>query len=255
MQDKHNTQAPSGLQAAIIRPTDFEGQQTAVDARTLHAFLENGDGFHDWFKDRVQQYGFVEGIDYAPIKTENSVKIGRGRPAKDYALTIDMAKELAMVERNAKGKEARLYFIEMERQAKNLAIQVPQSLPEALRLAAELAERAEKQEAAIKALEPKAAFHDTVADAVDCHTVQEVAKMLNIGPNKFFDWLRANQILMTIGERRNIPYQEFIDRGYFRLIEKPWKDVHGECHTHQRTYVTGKGFIWLEKKFRESQAA
>jgi anti-repressor protein len=160
-----------------------------------------------------------------------------------------------MVERNAKGKEARLYFIEMERQAKNLAIQVPQSLPEALRLAAELAERTEKQEAVIKTLEPKAAFHDTVADAVDCHTVQEVAKMLNVGPNKFFDWLRANQILMTIGERRNIPYQEFIDRGYFRLIEKPWKDVHGEAHTHQRTYVTGKGFIWLEKKFRESQAA
>lgn len=83
-----------------------------VDARTLHSFLENADEFVHWFKDRVHQYGFEEGVDFLGIFPKNQ---GRGRPRTDYHVTLDTAKELAMVERNEKGRQIRRYFIECER--------------------------------------------------------------------------------------------------------------------------------------------
>jgi phage anti-repressor protein len=100
-----------------------------VDARTLHAFLEVGKDFSTWLKSRIKQYDFQENQDYIRIeKTTNNAlpKIGdgvnQGFQPIDYHLTLDMAKELSMVERNAKGKEARRYFIECE---KRLLGQVP----------------------------------------------------------------------------------------------------------------------------------
>jgi phage anti-repressor protein len=88
-----------------------------VNARDLHIFLEVGRDFSNWIKERIDQYEFVEDQDFvcSPISASN----GRGgHNRKDYHLTLDMAKELAMVERNEKGKQARQYFIECERAAK-----------------------------------------------------------------------------------------------------------------------------------------
>ena len=93
-----------------------EVQQT-VNARELHAFLEVRTRFNDWIASRINEYDFVENQDFVSF-TENPVKIQKGRPSKDYHITLDMAKELAMVERNDKGKQARQYFIECEKQAK-----------------------------------------------------------------------------------------------------------------------------------------
>ena len=92
-----------------------------VNARDLHAFLEVQTLFKDWIVRRIQDFGFEEGSDFCSFLSESS----GGRPAKEYALTIDMAKELSMVERNDKGKQARLHFIECERRAKALAPAVP----------------------------------------------------------------------------------------------------------------------------------
>jgi anti-repressor protein len=75
-----------------------------VDARELWEFLDVAKDFSTWLKDRIQQYGFVEGRDFSPILGKTS----GGRPTKEYALSLDMAKELSMVERNARGKQARL---------------------------------------------------------------------------------------------------------------------------------------------------
>lgn len=87
-----------------------------VDARELWLFLDSSRQFADWIKDRIVQYGFREGTDFTIHKTV------KGRAAStDYALSLDMAKELSMVERNARGKQARQYFIEMEKQAKEAA--------------------------------------------------------------------------------------------------------------------------------------
>ena len=80
----------------------------AVNARELHTFLEVQTRFNDWIAARITDYAFVENQDYVRF-TENSVKPQGGRPSIGYFISLDMAKELAMVERNEQGKEARRY--------------------------------------------------------------------------------------------------------------------------------------------------
>ena len=88
-----------------------------VNARELHEFLGVGKVFAAWIQDRIQQYEFVEGVDY--VVTVSKTGIRKNVTQKDYFITLDMAKELSMVERNAKGKQARQYFIQCERVAKS----------------------------------------------------------------------------------------------------------------------------------------
>lgn len=89
-----------------------------VNARELHAFLEVGKVFAAWIQERIEQFGFVENQDFIVISETGKNPKG-GRPSKEYFLALDMAKELSMVERNAKGKQARQYFIQCERVAKS----------------------------------------------------------------------------------------------------------------------------------------
>lgn len=90
-----------------------EAVQT-VNARELHAFLETDIRFNDWIARRISEYEFIENQDFI-IFTQKRVKIQRGRPSIEYHITLDMAKELSMVERNEKGREARKYFIACEK--------------------------------------------------------------------------------------------------------------------------------------------
>ncbi len=116
------------------------GHQTVqtVDGRTLHTFLEVQSDFRNWIKNRIEEYGFEDDKDFRSFFSEtpeegfgkNLPKPQGGRPSKEYALTLGMAKELAMVERNEKGRQARRYFIECER--KLLQIAGPRSEPAAL---------------------------------------------------------------------------------------------------------------------------
>jgi phage anti-repressor protein len=102
----------------LIKITEQDGRR-AVSARELHAFLESKQRFADWIKNRIEQYGFVENEDFATIhkimKRENARRQGATKLI-EYALTIDMAKELAMVEGNEKGRQARRYFIERDKE-------------------------------------------------------------------------------------------------------------------------------------------
>lgn len=90
-----------------------------VNARDLHAFLEITTRFNDWINRRITEYSFEENIDYIIVENLSYSNLSsaksRQRPMKDYCISIDMAKELSMVERNEKGKQARQYFIECER--------------------------------------------------------------------------------------------------------------------------------------------
>lgn len=96
-------------------------RQLLVNARDLHAFLEVGRDFSNWIKARIFDYDFMENQDFVVF-----AKIGEnpngGRPSTDYHLTLDMAKELAMVERSEKGKQARRYFIDCEKRLYALAV-------------------------------------------------------------------------------------------------------------------------------------
>jgi phage anti-repressor protein len=90
-----------------------------VDARTLHGRLGSQQEFANWFKQRVSRYGFRQGVDF--VVFDSSVRNSReGRPGVDYALTLDMAKELAMVERTEIGRQVRLYFIECEKRLREV---------------------------------------------------------------------------------------------------------------------------------------
>ena len=91
----------------------------------LHSFLESRQDFSTWIKARIEQYGFVENTDYLLHSFMEQLPSG-AKQKIDYHITIDMAKELAMVERNDKGREARKYFIECERRLKTGASNIPQ---------------------------------------------------------------------------------------------------------------------------------
>lgn len=95
----------------LIKITEQNGKR-AVSARDLHHFLEVKTAFKDWMP-RMLEYGFEEGVDFSSFLSESK----GGRPSIDCVLTIDTAKEIAMIQRTSKGKEARQYFIEMERVA------------------------------------------------------------------------------------------------------------------------------------------
>ena len=83
-----------------------------MNARELHVFLDSGQEFANWIKSRIADFGFIDGQDFLTIlsKTPNG-----GRPSREYYISLDMAKELSMVERNDKGRQARRYFIECEK--------------------------------------------------------------------------------------------------------------------------------------------
>ena len=98
-----------------------------VNARDLHSFLDVGKRFASWIVERIAEYGFVENQDFMIISQVRE-KIGRGRPAKDYHLTLDTAKELAMVERNEKGRQVRRYFIECEKRLRQQETKVEKVL-------------------------------------------------------------------------------------------------------------------------------
>src|SRR4028119_941188 len=96
-------------------PINHSESGPVVSARTLHGFLESRQEFTTWAKARLKQYDFQEGVDFLKILSKTS-----GRPSTDYALTLDTAKELAMVEANDKGKQARRYFIEKKKELRTL---------------------------------------------------------------------------------------------------------------------------------------
>ena len=115
-----------------ILPTTINGQASQmVDARVLHAFLEVGRDFSNWIKGRIEEFGFERGADFVSFGSPNSANQstrGGDRRSIDYLLTIDMAKELAMVERTAKGRQARRYFLDCERQLRQLQQSIPVNL-------------------------------------------------------------------------------------------------------------------------------
>ena len=104
----------------LIKITETNGQR-AVSARELHAFLESKQEFANWIKNRIEKYDLIENVDFVRLTNLSSESQGRGGQNKvEYALSIDAAKELSMVEGNDKGKQARKYFISCERKLKEV---------------------------------------------------------------------------------------------------------------------------------------
>ena len=145
--------------------------QQAVSARELYDFLQPTERFASWF-DRQLQYGFVDNQDYLGCEVFNALA---RQSLQDYFVTIDMAKEISMIQRSDKGKQARQYFIECERKAKQVvpAFQIPQTLGEALQLAANQALQIEQDA-------PKVNAYDKLIDSKNLKSVGDVAKSIGL---------------------------------------------------------------------------
>lgn len=215
---------------------DFSGERPAVSARELHEFLEVGTHFKDWFP-RMCEYGFAEGEDYTLLIFEHPQN---HQPTKDFAISIDMAKEICMIQRNEKGKLARQYFLQLEK-----AWNSPEKV---MARALQIADRKIKMlEAEKETNRPKVLFADSVAASNTSILVGELAKLLkqngvDTGQNRLFDWMRNNGYLIRReGTDYNMPTQRSMELGLFEIKETSITHSDGHITVNKTPKVTGKG--------------
>lgn len=214
-----------------------------VSARELHKAMEVTDRFSRWFA-RMTEYGFIENEDYTGVKSSTLVNNGAELELQDYEMSIDMAKHICMVQRTDKAKEVRQYLIDLEK-AWNTPEQV---MARALKVADQTIASLTLTVAEMK---PKADFFDAVADSKSAIPMNEVAKVLGVhgyGRNNLFEFLRNDGIL----DRNNIPYQRYVDCGWFRVIEQAYTK-NGEKHINFKTLVYQKGVDAIRKRISKGE--
>lgn len=219
-----------------------EEEVNSVNARDLHAFLENGDNFATWIKDRIAQYDFVAGADFQTF-SENSKK---GRPRVEYAITLDMAKELSMVERNEKGKRARQYFIDCERRANRDPVEVLND-PESMRgLLLTYSEKVIALEGKLEEVEPVLDAYDRIARSDGSLCVTDAAKDLQLRPKDLFQYLSAHGwIYRRDGNRHWLGYQSKTTQGLLEHKVTTTLLASGEEKINTQVRVTPKGLTRL----------
>ncbi|UOO93369.1 phage antirepressor KilAC domain-containing protein [Vitreoscilla stercoraria] len=225
-----------------------------ISARELYEFLEVKSRFNDWINNRIAEYAFIGNQDFVTF-TKTLVK---GRPATEYHITLAMAKELAMVERNEKGREARLYFIECERRLKQSQTpMIPQTLPEALRLAAAEAEKRMALESQLAVVAPKAMALDLISKADGDLCITDAAKTLDTQPRKLFDWLSQNAWIYKRGGKGEwIAYQDKIQSGLLRHSQHThYSERMGMDRLTTQVLVTPKGLAFLAKQISTQEVA
>lgn len=157
----------------LIKIEKRDGKET-VNARDLHGFLEVGKDFSTWFNDRVVKYGFEDGVDYTDLVSPSSGEKG-GRPKIEYFISLDMAKELSMVENNEKGREARRYFIEVENKARQVSQNPLDLFRQSLAIFEQQQKQLDQQNARLDLLEAKA-----TTSPVDYYTIAGFASLRGI---------------------------------------------------------------------------
>lgn len=220
----------------------------AVLARDLHKFLEVKERYNDWFP-RMVEYGFVEGEDYATQKPVAGATSGfvPGGNRVDHIITLDMAKHLAMIQRTDKGKQAREYFIECERIARQPRVDVSQITR--LEMAQMLLNAEEERlalEAEKKVLEPKAEAYDSFMDAEGVYSVGTAGKMLGVGRTTLFRELRNRGVFISKGDMRNTPYQKYMQ--YFEVKSSTVVRSDGSESVRYTTYVQPSGVDFVRRK-------
>ena len=215
---------------------NYESDRPTVLARDLHEFLEVKTAYKDWFP-RMCEYGFAEGEDYCSFLSDRSDGLP-GKPRQDAQLTIDMAKEICMLQRNEKGKQARQYFLQLEREWNS-----PEAvMSRALRMAEERLERFKAINANLSVqnaiMQPKAEYFDGLCDRESLTGIRETAKLLGLKQNDFVKWLIDHKYIYRDKRGRLMPYAEYVDSGLFEI-----KETYNEKTdwTGVQTLVTVKG--------------
>ena len=234
----------------------YNNDRPAVSARDLHDFLEVKTAYKDWFP-RMCEYGFTEGEDFNPLKIERVQNEGErmvARTVDDAVLTIDMAKELCMIQRNEKGKQARQYFLQIEKDWNS-----PEKvMARALQIAGDKLKRLESK---VEADAPKVLFADAVSASKTSILVGDLAKLLkqngvDIGQHRLFRWMRENGYLIRRnGTDFNMPTQKSMDLGLFTVKETAITHSDGTVTVSKTTKVTGKGQQYFIQKFLGEEGA
>ena len=202
-------------------------------------------------KNIVEDMFFEEGVDYIRFDI-----MSNGNKTYNYMISIDMAKELSMLSRNEKGKQARRYFIECENKLKLIDTHSYQ-IEDPIARAKKWIEERQQYELAVRdkntAIEIKDRVIDAVkvlvAESINAYTISEVSKILdfnNFGEKKLFEYLRDNGILCRDKASYNEPTSVAINSGRFVLISKQYKDKSsGEVVVYSQSQITRKGVLWL----------
>lgn len=225
---------------------NYDNERITLSARELHKFLEIETPFKKWFG-RMVEYGFQENIDFREVMDKIVQNPQGGRPSTDYEISIDMAKEISMLQRSEKGKQARQYFIELEKKWNS---------PEQIMARAVLLSNSKIEHLTLEneQLKEKALFADAVSASPDSIYIGDLAKLLkqngiSIGQNRLFEVLRNEGYLIKRECMRNEPTQRSLELGIMELVENTWEYSGGLKRINKTTFFTGKGQIYFINKF------
>lgn len=228
----------------LITITTNENDEQLVSGRELHKFLEVTERYSTWFE-RMVKYGFVENVDYIGCKFFNTLA---RQELQDHAIKLDMAKEVSMIQRNEKGKQARQYFLEVEKAWNNPDMIIKRAMDLQARKIVML-------ETENKELKPKALFAEAVESSKGSILVRDLAKILKqnnveIGEKRLFAWLRDNGYLIKkLGSDYNSPTQRSMNLGVMEFTENTVVRNSGDVILRKTPKVTGKGQTYFVGKF------
>lgn len=221
---------------------NYESDRPTVLARDLHEFLEVKTAYKDWFP-RMCEYGFTEGEDFCSFLSEST----GGRPATDAQLTIDMAKEICMLQRNERGKQARQYFLQIEKAWNDPDMIMARALKFAegkLRLAEAKISGLQSE---LDVAQPKADFYDTFVSPNKCTGLRDTAKELGISERKFVNFLIDEKYLYRTPAKQLRPYAKKSNEGLFET--KDWYTKSDIVAV--RVFFTPQGKQFFYKKLIE----
>ncbi|HEM6033131.1 phage antirepressor KilAC domain-containing protein [Streptococcus suis] len=237
----------------IINVNVNDNQEPVVSGRQLHEALGVNSNYTTWF-DRMTEYGFTENEDYVLLSNFGN-QTGRGGHNKvDHVIKLDMAKEIAMIQRTDRGKQVRQYFIQIEKDYNS-----PEKIMARALLLAD--KKVHQLEAQIEADKPKVLFADAVSASHSSILVGDLAKLISqngfkIGANRLFAWLRENGYLIKRkGSDWNMPTQKSMELGLFEIKETTITHADGHISISKTVKVTGKGQQYFINKFLADDVA
>lgn len=239
---------------------NYESERPTVSARELHEGLEIKSNFTTWF-DRMCEYGFLENIDYLLVFQKRNTNNPKNptTTCNDYQISIDMAKQICMIQRTDKGKQYRQYFIDLEK-AWNTPEQV---MARALKIANNEIDRLKADNKVLivdtERMKPKEIFADAVESSRTSILIGDMAKLIcqnghEIGQNRLFEWMRQNDYLIKCGGSKNMPTQKAMEQKLFEVKERTVVNPDGSVRITRTTLVTGKGQIHFINKFAKMKA-
>ena len=227
-----------------LNETEIGGETIqTVNARELHSFLEVGRDFSSWVKGRISKYGFEENVDYVIVENLSSPNLvnAKARPQKllDYYISIDMAKEVAMIENNEKGRDVRQYFIECERKLRehreHQVKLAPKTYVEALRALADEVEAHNKTQEQLAIAAPKSEYFDKLVERNLLTNFTITAKEFGIKRKDLIDYLLINKYVYRDAHGNIVAYAAHVPT----LFEI--KEFAKEKHAGTQTLITPRG--------------